>query len=97
VIAAKDSPCCTNINNEQKESNLKTKAMKSVILFNRRELTYAVVGMNYTDEDASLEVDKVKHLGGFHVDQMGKAYESESELDSRINEITGGKVIKVEL
>lgn len=71
--------------------------MKSVILFNRRELTYAVVGMNYTDEDASLEVDKVKHLGGFHVDQMGRTYESESELDARMNEITGGKVTKAEL
>jgi hypothetical protein len=71
--------------------------MKSVILFNRRELTYAVVGMNYTDEDASLEVGKVKHLGGFHVDQCGKNYESESELDARMKEITGGNVIKVEL
>jgi hypothetical protein len=71
--------------------------MKSVILFNKREMTYAVVGMNYTDEEASIEVETLRAEGGFHVDQQGKAYVSESELEARIREITGGRVGKVSL
>lgn len=69
--------------------------MKSVILFNRREMTYAVVGMNYTDEEASREVEVLKDKGGFHVDQQGRTYASESELEARMNEITKGGVTKV--
>ena len=71
--------------------------MKSVILFNERELTYAVVGINYTDEEAKSEVDNLKGLGGFHVDQKGKSYASERELESRMEEITKGRVTRVSL
>ena len=71
--------------------------MKSVILFNKRESTYAVVGMNYSDEEASKEVDRLKAEGGFHVDQQGKTYSSEKELEARMEEITKGQVTKAAL
>lgn len=71
--------------------------MKSVILFNKRELTYAVVGMNYSDEEASKEVDRLKAEGGFHVDQQGKTYSSEKELEARMDEITKGQVTRTSL
>lgn len=71
--------------------------MKSVILFNKREMTYAVVGMNYADEDAFVEVETLRAEGGFHVDQQGKTYTCESELEARIREITKGRLSRVEL
>lgn len=66
--------------------------MKSVILFNKREMTYSVIGINYTDDEAKKEVDNLKELGGFLVDQSGKIYDSVNELDARIFEITRGRV-----
>lgn len=71
--------------------------MKSVILFNQREMTYAVVGMNYTDDEAAAEVGKMKSLGAFHVDQKGRTFSSEKELETRMLEITGGRAQKVSL
>lgn len=71
--------------------------MKSVILFNQRELTYAVVGINYTDDEANHEVDRLRGEGGFHVDQKGKRYSSDRELEARMEEITKGKVTRVNL
>lgn len=71
--------------------------MKSVILFNQRDMTYAVVGINYSDEEASKEVDRLKAEGGFHVDQNGKTYSSEAELDARMNELTKGRVARASL
>lgn len=71
--------------------------MKSVILFNRREMTYAVIGINYSDEEANMELSKLHGLGGFHVDQQGKMYNSEAQLDARMKEITKGRVSKTNL
>ena len=71
--------------------------MKSVILFNPEDMTYAVVGMNYTDEEASKEVENLKEEGAFHVDQCGKRYESESELEARMDEVTKGNVTRAPL
>lgn len=71
--------------------------MKSVILFNKREFTYAVVGMNYSDDEALNEAERLEAEGGFTVDQQGRTYSSESELEARINEITKGLLVKVPL
>lgn len=71
--------------------------MKSVILFNQRELTYAVVGINYTDDEAKSEVEKLRKEGGFHVDQQGKTYASVKDLEARMSEITKGRVERVPL
>lgn len=71
--------------------------MKSVILFNRREMTYAVIGINYSDEEANMELSKLHGLGGFHVDQKGEWYNSEAQLDDRMKEITKGNVSKKNL
>lgn len=71
--------------------------MKSVILFNRREMTYAVVGINYSDEEAFNEAVRLEDEGGFHVDQQGRYYTSEKELEARMYDITKGKVTRVSL
>ena len=71
--------------------------MYSVILFNNREMTYAVVGMNYSNEEAVSEVNNLKKEGGFHVNQEGKTYSSEKQLEARMKEITKGRVTRVSL
>lgn len=71
--------------------------MKSIILFNNKEMTYAIVGINYTDDEAKTELDNLKDVGGFHIDQNGKTYSSEMELEERMKEITGGRVSRVDL
>lgn len=72
--------------------------LKSVILFNGKDMTYAVVGMNYLPEQATAEISNLKkdNLPAFTIDQK-KHFNSEKEVDAIVNSITNGKLTKQSL
>lgn len=73
---------------------------RSVILLNQKEMTYAIVGMNYLPEEAKEEVKKLwegeNQLPAMHVDQHRK-FATEKELEDLIKNNTKGKFSRVDL
>ncbi len=67
---------------------------KSVILFNKRDNSYILIGMNYLPEDALSELKALEGLNAFTLDQDGELFTSESQVESRMHEITQGRVVR---
>lgn len=61
----------------------------SVIMFNSRDMEYAVIGTNYSEAEAKALAKQLP--GGFTVEQGNELWD-EDRLSFQIEKITGGKV-----